>query len=511
MSQSVKSNASTFAELVEGTNPAIFDIQTHAPGPTGALPLTDAMLREWPSGDLFGLTQNAGMGWNPASVDKDPYLVLSTQGGLRDADGSPIALGYHTGHWEVGLLVREAAETLRSAGMVPFAGDCLRPLRRPHPGHGGDDGQPALSQRRGHRLPPIDPLVAPPQGRDRRGHVRQGAARHDARAGRLPRPARRGRPGRRDAPAVSRRGRGQDPIDRRPLLPRRNHAGRGRRAGLQGLRDARRRLPVPRDGRHGAGRGRGPGPDRPARGPRALGSADLEGCGPQVGARGHEPGSPRPTDARHPHRRVDPQRDGRPRRVRRVDEPAPAHPGHRLRGRAQAAVPRRLARDQPASPPARERPAQRPHPSSHGPRVPRRRRARSHAPPSRFRPARRNGDDRDGRAPGQDARLVGVVRTPQACASDPSGTRRRRSRFRDHEPIAGRGPGAHEHRHVPGGQPRARRLGDQEHGHRPERGRCRRHLSQDRPGQGLHPRDATRSPPSKARGSVRSARETSSS
>ncbi len=62
------------------------------------------------------------MGWKPAEVDRDPYLILSTQGGMRAEDGTPIALGYHTGHWEVGLLVREAAETLKGLGMAPFAG-----------------------------------------------------------------------------------------------------------------------------------------------------------------------------------------------------------------------------------------------------------------------------------------------------------------------------------------------------------------------------------------------------
>jgi len=39
-------------------------------------------------------------------------LILSTQGGIRAEDGRPIALGYHTGHWEVGLLMRAAAEQL---------------------------------------------------------------------------------------------------------------------------------------------------------------------------------------------------------------------------------------------------------------------------------------------------------------------------------------------------------------------------------------------------------------
>ena len=111
-----------FSSLVDSPDASIFEVQTKAEGPAGSIPLTDAMLREWPSGDLFGLSQNAGMGWKPAEVDRDPYLILSTQGGLRAEDGTPIALGYHTGHWEVGLLVREAAEELTSLGVAPFAG-----------------------------------------------------------------------------------------------------------------------------------------------------------------------------------------------------------------------------------------------------------------------------------------------------------------------------------------------------------------------------------------------------
>ena len=99
-----------------------FAVSTKADGPAGSLPLTDEMLRHWPSGDLFGLSQNAGMGWTPSEVDRDPFLILSTQGGLRAPDGSPIALGYHTGHWEIGLLVQEAAEEFKRLGVAPFAG-----------------------------------------------------------------------------------------------------------------------------------------------------------------------------------------------------------------------------------------------------------------------------------------------------------------------------------------------------------------------------------------------------
>lgn len=98
-----------------------YNIKTHDVGPKGALPLSDDMLRNWSSGDLFGMTQNAGMGWNPQDLLGPQYLILSTQGGVRAPDGTPIALGYHTGHWEVGLLVQEAARELKSLGAVPFA------------------------------------------------------------------------------------------------------------------------------------------------------------------------------------------------------------------------------------------------------------------------------------------------------------------------------------------------------------------------------------------------------
>lgn len=93
----------------------------------GHLSLTADMLLNEPSGNLFGLTQNVGMGWLPAEAGKDQYLILSTLGGLRAEDGSPIALGYHTGHWEIGLLVRQAAETLKQEGVLPFAAYCSDP------------------------------------------------------------------------------------------------------------------------------------------------------------------------------------------------------------------------------------------------------------------------------------------------------------------------------------------------------------------------------------------------
>src|SRR5688500_3554629 len=61
------------------------------------------------------------MGWTPAELLGPQFLILSTQGGVRAPDGSPVALGYHTGHWEVGLQVQAAAREIKAAGGVPFA------------------------------------------------------------------------------------------------------------------------------------------------------------------------------------------------------------------------------------------------------------------------------------------------------------------------------------------------------------------------------------------------------
>src|SRR5580765_3529986 len=105
----------------------IYQLKTKAPGPSGRLPLTEELLRNSPSGDLFGLTQNAGMGWEPSELGRKQFLILSTQGGLRAPDGKPIALGYHTGHWEIGLLVEAAARELKRKGVVPFAAYCSDP------------------------------------------------------------------------------------------------------------------------------------------------------------------------------------------------------------------------------------------------------------------------------------------------------------------------------------------------------------------------------------------------
>lgn len=116
-----------YTDVLETGNSDIYDIQTHAAGPEGSLPLTSEMLLNRPSGDIFGLSHNTAMGWAPTELRREEFLILSTQGGIRAPDGSPIALGYHTGHWEIGLLMQAVAHELKALAAIPFAGYCSDP------------------------------------------------------------------------------------------------------------------------------------------------------------------------------------------------------------------------------------------------------------------------------------------------------------------------------------------------------------------------------------------------
>ena len=100
---------------------SLYNTYTHAEGPKGKLPFSEEFLRESPSGHLFGMTLNAGMGWNPEKLNDDDVLILSNQGGIRGEDGSTIAVGLHTGHFELGLQMRAAADEFAHHGAIPYA------------------------------------------------------------------------------------------------------------------------------------------------------------------------------------------------------------------------------------------------------------------------------------------------------------------------------------------------------------------------------------------------------
>lgn len=128
MTGSRDTQAPSFGQIIGEEGPeSVFEVRTTAPGPQGRLPLSEEEVVSRPSGDIFGYSQNAGMGWNPSELGRKEFLILSTMGGIRAADGTPVALGYHTGHWEVGLLMEAAAREFQRLGGIPFAAYCSDP------------------------------------------------------------------------------------------------------------------------------------------------------------------------------------------------------------------------------------------------------------------------------------------------------------------------------------------------------------------------------------------------
>ncbi|MBN1559162.1 YjhG/YagF family D-xylonate dehydratase [candidate division KSB1 bacterium] len=109
-------------KILQGSDAEIYRIRTSVDSARGKLPLSAATLRTAPSGDIFGAVQDIGMGVRPAEVGRQQFLILSTSGGLRNGAGDFVALGYHTGHFELDALVRAAAEELYRLGALPFAG-----------------------------------------------------------------------------------------------------------------------------------------------------------------------------------------------------------------------------------------------------------------------------------------------------------------------------------------------------------------------------------------------------
>ena len=120
-------NKITLEDILDSKDDGIYNITTNAPGPQGQLPLTESLLVDAPSGDIFAMSQNAGMGWEPSKLVREQFLLISTQGGIRKGDGTPIALGYHTGHFELGLLMEAAAKELQRFDYIPFASFCTDP------------------------------------------------------------------------------------------------------------------------------------------------------------------------------------------------------------------------------------------------------------------------------------------------------------------------------------------------------------------------------------------------
>ena len=468
----------------DSDDPRLFDVSTRAPGPKGSLPLTPQMLRERPSGDLFGWTQNAGMGWNPSALGGREFLMLSTHGGIRAPDGTPIALGYHTGHWEVGLLLEAAADVFKSAGAIPFAAACTDPC------DGRSQGTTAMFD----SLPFRNDAATVFRRLIRSLPTRRGvlgvatcdkglpammmalAASHDLPAVLVP-------------GGVT-------------LLPE-----QGEDAGkvqTLGVRFAHGMVTLEEAADLGCRACGSPGGGCQFLGTAATSQVVGEALGMSLGHSALAPSghpiwidmarrsatalmtleSQHTTDSRCRDRCCAPQRDGRVCRIRRIDESHPARSGDRSCGGAAPAVGRGVGRGESAGAEACRRAAQWPAESSDRAGVHGRRRSRGDAASAPAGAARHERDDRLRRLARRAARRVGILRAPHPAKSaiaEGGGESGRRD--------CGAGTRARPRADLDGlfssRQPRAGRFGDQEHRDRSVRGRRRWRVSIDRPREGV--------------------------
>ena len=88
--------------VLDSGDASLFDVATHAPGPSGALPLTaDVVLHAAFRQPLWVQPERRhGLG-SRRRLGGGDVIILSTHGGLQGADGKAVAFGLHTGHWEV--------------------------------------------------------------------------------------------------------------------------------------------------------------------------------------------------------------------------------------------------------------------------------------------------------------------------------------------------------------------------------------------------------------------------
>ena len=470
-----------FDEIVGGSaaTSGLLDVQTVGEGPAGSLPLTPEMLLDGPSGDLFGWTQNAGMGWDPRELGRPQFLILSTQGGIRAPDGRPIALGYHTGHWEVGLLMEAAAGELRRLECLPFAGFVTDPCDGRTQGTVGMmDSLPYRNDaaqvfRRLIRSLPT-----------RRGVL--GIATCD-----------KGLPammmalaGMRDLPSVL--------VPGGVTLPARDAEDAGTVQSI-GARFAHGEITLERAADMGCRACGSAGGGCQFLGTAATSQVVGEALGLALPHSALAPsGQPIWLDAarRSASALVELQARGLATRdiltdaaVRNAMTVHAAFGGStnlllHLTAIAHAAGLRRPTVDDWTEvnrrvPRIVDVAAERAALSPDDPRLHGRRRARGDAPPPAARPPRSRLPDRLRRHARARARLVGELRAPPRPAGAPARAGRGGSRRRDHVAGAGPRPRAHQHDHVPARQPRARGVRDQEHRHRPVRGRRRRRLPED--------------------------------
>ena len=148
-------------ERILDTPTSVEQVRLEGEGPAGRLPITAEMLRAEPSGNLFGMTQDAGMGWNPPRAARARSTSSSARRAAcaaRTASRSRSATTPDTGRSACSSA--RAAETLREEGGRAVRRLLQRSVRRPHAGHDGDVRQPAVPQRRRDHDAPADSIAA---------------------------------------------------------------------------------------------------------------------------------------------------------------------------------------------------------------------------------------------------------------------------------------------------------------------------------------------------------------
>src|SRR6266513_946911 len=283
----------------------------------------------------------------------------------------------------------------------------------------------------------------------------------------MPRPARRCRTRRRDAAGGRGRRCGAGAEPGRSLRPGPGEPRLRGHDGVSRLRLERRRLPIPRDRGHVAGRGGGARPGAAAQRPRAVRRAGVARAGPALGVRPAAAARARDSAQADSDAARVRERDAGARGVRRLDQPAAPHSGHCPCGRVAASHGGRLDPRESRYAASGRCPAQRPARTSHRSGLHGRRRTRGDAAPAPHGPAARRRAHRDGRHARHDARLVGDKRPAAGSPGAARGDRGSVTRRRHHEPRRRTARRNDQHRRVPGREPGARRSGDQSHRARP--------------------------------------------
>ena len=89
---STQSTSATQPAFGDPGDPEVYQVQTKGPGPGGHLPLDPDFLRHAPSGDIFGLTMDAGMGWAAEHLRRKEVSLIT------DARFSGVSTGACIGH-----------------------------------------------------------------------------------------------------------------------------------------------------------------------------------------------------------------------------------------------------------------------------------------------------------------------------------------------------------------------------------------------------------------------------